>query len=44
MYAIQMQTALTPTEVMSAYVTQDMKDLDSHAGVSCVATVRKRIY
>jgi len=40
-YVIQMQSALTPTEVMSAYVTLDMKDLDSHAGVRCVGTVIK---
>ena len=38
-YVIQMQTVLIPTEVMSAYVTQDMKDLDLHARVSCVGTV-----
>ena len=37
----QMQCVLTPMEVMSVYVTQDIKDLDSHAGVSCVGTVRK---
>ena len=40
-YVIQMQSALTPMEVMSVYVTLDMKDLDSHAGVSCMGTIKK---
>ena len=40
-YVTQMQSVLTPMELMSAYVTQDMKDPDSIARVGCVRTVRK---
>ena len=40
---MQTQTALTPMEVMNAYVTQDMKDLELNAIVSCVCTIKRFI-